>query len=150
MSDDAPKLAAQVRPGHPQPALTERIAACACTPAVRAGLHLLNGDWARAHELAQAMDDALGAHWHALVHRHEPDLPNSKYWLRRAGASPVYPRLARAAAEAGQAARVAPDGRWDAVAFTDCYADPAHDAWTRPLDALEQQALLEHCLALEP
>ena len=145
----AHELAARLRPGAPQPALTAAIASCRCGEALRAGLFLLNGDWQRAHEAAQALDDPSGAHWHALVHRHEPDYANSKYWLRRAGTSPIYPRLAEAARVAGQAERVAPGGQWDAVAFTDCFADPAHDAWTRPLDALEQRALLEHCLAQE-
>jgi hypothetical protein len=145
-SDEARALAAQVQPGRPRPELTGRIAACGCGEGARAGLFLLNGDWERAHEVAQSMDGPLGAHWHALVHRHEPDYANSKYWLRQAGASPVHRRLAEAARAAGQEARVAPGGAWDALAFTDCYADPAQDAWTRPLDALEQRALLEHCL----
>jgi hypothetical protein len=130
----------------PQPELSERIRACRCGEGTRAGLFLLGGDWQRAHEAAQALETPLGAHWHALVHRHEPDYPNSRYWLGQAGQSPIYPRLAEAARAAGQAGRVAPGGVWDPLRFTDCYADPAHDAWTRPLDALEQRALLEHCL----
>lgn len=146
---EARELAATVEPGRPRPELTARIAACACSETVRAGLFLLNGDWARAHKTAQALRSPTGAHWHALVHRHEPDYANSKYWLRRAGESPVYPRLAEAATAAGHGERVAPGGRWDPVAFTDCCADPAHEAWTRPLDALEQRLLLEHCLEAE-
>jgi hypothetical protein len=142
-------LAARLQPGRPQPALTAEIAACACGEAVRAGLYLRNGDWERAHRAAQALDDALGAHWHALVHRHEPDPDNSRYWLRRVGRSPIYPRLAEAARAAGQGDQAAPGGRWDADRFARCFADARHDAWTRPLDALEQEALLEHCLALE-
>lgn len=144
--DDPQALAKAVLSGQPRPELTARIAACRCGEGVRAGLFLLNGDWERAHETAQALEDAIGAHWHALVHRHEPDYANSKYWLRRAGASPVYPRLAEAAAAAGQGERVAPGGVWDAVRFTDCYADPQQAAWTRPLDLLEQHLLLAHCL----
>lgn len=145
-ADEPRALAQAVQPGRPQPELTARIAACACGEGTRAGLFLLNGDWTRAHETAQAMPGPLGAHWHALVHRHEPDFANSKYWLRRAGTSPVYAQLAQAAAEVGQGDRVAPGGAWDALRFTDCFADPQHAAWTRPLDALEQRLLLEHCL----
>jgi hypothetical protein len=145
--EDGRALAGLLRPGQPQPALTERIAACACSEPARAGLYLLNGDWERAHQAAQAVEGPSGAHWHALVHRHEPDYGNSKYWLRRAGRSPIYPMLARAAQEAGQAARVAPKGQWDAARFTDCFAEREHDAWTRPLDLLEQRSLLERCLA---
>ena len=145
----AAELVARVRGDRPQPALTDAIAACPCGEAVRAGLFLLNGDWEQAHAVAQALDGPLGAHWHALVHRHEPDYGNSKYWLQRAGRSPVYPRLAAAAAAAGHGAQVAPDGTWGALRFTDCLADARQAAWTRPLDALELRALLEHCLALD-
>jgi len=144
---EARALAAQVQPDRPQPELTERIAACRCGEGVRAGLYLLNGDWERAHAVAQSMGGPLGAHWHALVHRHEQDYANAKYWLRRAGQSPIHASLAEAARAAGKDALVAPGGTWDALRFTDCYADPAQSGWTRPLDALELRALLEHCLA---
>ncbi len=43
------------------------------------------GDWKRAHECAQAGDDAAGAAVHAYLHRHEGDLDNAAYWYRRAG-----------------------------------------------------------------
>lgn len=43
------------------------------------------GDWAKAHECAQAQDDADGAWVHAYLHRKEGDLANADYWYRRAG-----------------------------------------------------------------
>ncbi len=43
------------------------------------------GDWAKAHECAQAQEDALGNALHAYLHRKEPDLANAAYWYRRAG-----------------------------------------------------------------
>jgi hypothetical protein len=43
------------------------------------------GDWARAHEAAQAGGDAESAWVHAYLHRKEGDLPNAGYWYRRAG-----------------------------------------------------------------
>ncbi len=43
------------------------------------------GDWARAHDCAQAQDDADGAAVHAYLHRKEGDLPNARYWYARAG-----------------------------------------------------------------
>jgi hypothetical protein len=43
------------------------------------------GDWATAHERAQAQDDASGALVHAYLHRKEGDLSNAGYWYRRAG-----------------------------------------------------------------
>lgn len=43
------------------------------------------GEWARAHEAAQA-DEGRDAAWvHALLHREEGDLSNADYWYRRAG-----------------------------------------------------------------
>ena len=43
------------------------------------------GDWKKAHECAQAQDDASGAAVHAYLHRVEGDLANAGYWYRRAG-----------------------------------------------------------------
>jgi hypothetical protein len=48
------------------------------------------GDWDRAHEVAQELDDADGAGadgaWvHAYLHRKEGDMGNAAYWYRRAG-----------------------------------------------------------------
>jgi hypothetical protein len=43
------------------------------------------GDWNKAHEAAQAQDDATGAWVHAYLHRKEGDLGNAGYWYRRAG-----------------------------------------------------------------
>lgn len=43
------------------------------------------GDWNRAHDCAQAQDDALGAAVHAYLHRKEGDLANARYWYARAG-----------------------------------------------------------------
>lgn len=43
------------------------------------------GDWTRAHEAAQAGDDAGSAWVHAYLHRKEGDLSNARYWYARAG-----------------------------------------------------------------
>ena len=144
----ARELAARLSPERPQPALTEAIARCDCPPEAKAGMFLINGDWQRAHESAQELESPTAAYWHALVHRHEPDFGNSKYWLRRVGQSPIHARLVEAAAREGKQALVAPEGRWDALRFTDCYADPAQRDWTRRIEAVELQALLEHSLGL--
>src|SRR5436189_5326816 len=42
------------------------------------------GDWNRAHELAQDVDDANGAWVDAYLHRKEGDPSNARYWYRRA------------------------------------------------------------------
>jgi hypothetical protein len=46
--------------------------------------HDARGDWDRAHEVAQAIDDATGAWIHAYLHRKEGDLGNARYWYDRA------------------------------------------------------------------
>lgn len=45
------------------------------------------GDWDRAHEAAQAGEDAESAWVHAYLHRKEGDLSNARYWYARAGRS---------------------------------------------------------------
>jgi hypothetical protein len=43
----------------------------------------LNGDWHRAHQIAQDASHPL-AHWiHAVLHKIEGDEWNSRYWYRR-------------------------------------------------------------------
>lgn len=145
---EARRLADKITPGKPQPALTAEIARCPCPPEAKAGLFLLNGDWRRAHETSQELSSPPAAYWHALVHRHEGDYGNSKYWLRRCGTSPVHARLLDAAEGLDRRALVAPDGLWDGHRFTDLYADPAHDGWTRELERLEMAELLELSLRL--
>lgn len=42
------------------------------------------GNWAEAHRLAQAEENATGAWVHAYLHRVEGDPANAAYWYRRA------------------------------------------------------------------
>lgn len=57
------------------------------SPALAGLWHQGQGDWDRAHALAQEGGGADGAWVHAHVHRVEGDLPNADYWYRRAGRS---------------------------------------------------------------
>jgi len=59
------------------------------------------GDWAMAHECAQADPGPSGAAVHAYLHRKEPDLSNARYWYNRAGRTPAAGTL---------------DQEWDALA----------------------------------
>ena len=46
----------------------------------------LAGDWNAAHELVQQHEDNATASWiHAVLHKMEGDLGNSRYWYSRAG-----------------------------------------------------------------
>jgi hypothetical protein len=55
------------------------------TPPLRALWWAGHGDWARAHDLANAIDSPTGAWIHAHLHRQEGDLSNARYWYDRAG-----------------------------------------------------------------
>ena len=57
----------------------------AVSPALVALWHDAKGDWSRAHEVAQDVDEAAGAWVHAYLHRKEGDEGNAGYWYRRAG-----------------------------------------------------------------
>ena len=63
----------------------------AAQPATGLGLPLLalwydgRGDWNRAHETAQEIEDETGAWIHAYLHRKEGDASNAAYWYSRAG-----------------------------------------------------------------
>jgi hypothetical protein len=78
-----------------------------------AGLYLHFGCWQEAHEIAQEIKTREGSYWHALVHRAEPDDFNSGYWFGQVGRHPIFPELARAAAEAG----IGDGTSWDPKAF---------------------------------
>lgn len=54
-------------------------------PLLEALWHERHGDWDRAHEMAQGVDDVDGAWVHAYLHRREGDIGNAGYWYRRAG-----------------------------------------------------------------
>lgn len=43
------------------------------------------GDWQKAHEVAQDVPGADGAWVHAYLHRKEGDVGNAAYWYRLAG-----------------------------------------------------------------
>lgn len=45
------------------------------------------GEWEKAHDLINDLDDKQSAHIHAYLHRKEGDLWNADYWYRRAGRS---------------------------------------------------------------
>jgi hypothetical protein len=55
--------------------------------------HDANGDWARAHELAQKGSGRMGAAVHAYLHRKEGDLSNADYWYQRAARTRPATRL---------------------------------------------------------
>ena len=61
------------------------------------------GDWGRAHDLAQEANNRDGDWVHAYLHRKEGDMGNAGYWYSRAGQSAV-------------GTEVSLDAEWDAIA----------------------------------
>jgi hypothetical protein len=59
--------------------------------------HLRKGDWARAHAVVQNDPSSMGCWAHGIVHMLEGDLPNARYWYRRARRP--FPRNPDASAE---------------------------------------------------
>jgi hypothetical protein len=43
------------------------------------------GDWEKAHQIVQDMNDEVSARIHAFLHRQEGDISNARYWYARAG-----------------------------------------------------------------
>jgi hypothetical protein len=82
----------------------------------RGGLLYALDDLEGAHRLFQDAPGDLGAYWHAMLHRREPDFENARYWFRRAGEMPFFSELhSRAAAFS---ADVAKQESWDPYLFT--------------------------------
>jgi hypothetical protein len=44
-----------------------------------------HGNWDKAHQLVNDLDDATASRVHAYLHRKEGDSANAGYWYRRAG-----------------------------------------------------------------
>lgn len=65
---------------------------------VKAALYLRHGYRDECHRICQQIPSANGSYWHGIMHRHEGDLGNSRYWYRQVGTHPVldaiggYPR----------------------------------------------------------
>jgi hypothetical protein len=52
---------------------------------IRAAVRYLEqGDWQKAHAIAQADKSELGAWAHGIVHLQEGDLDNARYWFGQA------------------------------------------------------------------
>ena len=52
----------------------------------KAAAHLRKGEWQAAHEIVQEDEDSRLFCWaHGIVHLMEGDLPNARYWYRKAG-----------------------------------------------------------------
>lgn len=55
------------------------------SPYLTALWHEKRGDWKRAHEIVQEIDNSTAAWLHAYLHRREGDQQNAAYWYGQAG-----------------------------------------------------------------
>lgn len=67
--------------------------------AIKSGLLLWNDALDESHTISQGLADQTGSYWHGIMHRREPDYPNSKYWFGRVGTHPIFPALRERALE---------------------------------------------------
>lgn len=99
--------------------------------AIKSGLLLWNDALDESHTISQGLADQTGSYWHGIMHRREPDYPNSKYWFGRVGSHPIFPALRERALEVfndtanpsatlteiGEA--IAAEENWDSYQFVD-------------------------------
>lgn len=64
--------------------LAHSVPPAGCSTQLRALWWDAKGDWDKAHELIDHLEDNISAHIHAYLHRAEGDLWNARYWYSRA------------------------------------------------------------------
>jgi hypothetical protein len=118
-------------------------------------LWLYYGFLDRSHEISQAIPTREGSYWHAIMHRREGDYANSKYWVRRVGAHPVYEILGRRAGEiaARRTDETTPEfirsGAWNPYAWVDlCESAVRRNQYVtlcQDIQQAEWELLFAHC-----
>ena len=63
---------------------------------VRSALFLYLSALDDSHKISQDITSTTGSFLHGIMHRQEPDYPNSKYWFRRVGDHELFPQLREA------------------------------------------------------
>ena len=79
---------------------SQEFAAC-----FRSALFLYFSALDESHAISQSIRSTTGSLLHGVMHRQEPDFPNSKYWFRRVGRHEIFPALRASALARLQSAR---------------------------------------------
>ncbi len=114
--------------------------------AALSGLFLYFSCLKESHDLLHEFASVDGAYWHGIMHRMERDAYNAAYWFHRVPWHPVYPALAKAAAQLGYETATA----WDPFAFIrycEASARSGNDELAKRVQLAEWQLLMEYCAA---
>ena len=119
-----------------------------------AGLWFRYGFLERSHEISQDLPTAEGSYWHGIMHRHEPDYSNAKYWFRQVGEHPLFPALGEEASKRAASFAAAPRQwtsltQWNPFDFVDLceaheHGGAAHDLCLALVE-LEWEMLFDYC-----
>ena len=129
--------------------LAESNLPAAIHPSIRSAGLLWHDYLDESHTISQNLPGADGSFLHGIMHRREPDYPNAKYWFHRVGKHPSFPDLARqvtglldSKGETKLAAKLAPGGDWNPIAFIDVCQEPSQwalsDARIQALQAIQE------------
>ncbi|NQZ69083.1 MAG: hypothetical protein HRT89_13550 [Lentisphaeria bacterium] len=114
-----------------------------------AGLYLWNDDIHKSHDICQDLPSSTGSYWHAIMHRREPDYPNSKYWFRKVDTHPVYSKVREEVLKLtvnDDTLLNAIQEEWDSYAFVDSCEQKADMEFLQAVQELEIVLLLTDCL----
>ena len=91
---------------------------------VRSALFLYFSAIDESHAISQSISSSTGSFLHGIMHRQEPDFPNSKYWFRRVGQHELFSVLREAAVDRLRSAGGAPAERLAAAVESRAEWDP--------------------------